>query len=370
MPSSGLTKGLRQGWSPGEEGWGDEMNENLRLLNAYSMDQWAHDPIATVGLSLAYKGGIAIVAGAVSLIGNGVVLLTANQTNYVQRTDAGVVTANTTGWDADKIPMLRCTTDATGITLVEDFRHPIHSMGAGIGSAPGGLRVGGAIRLTGASTKIISGTSGVDFRDNTDANSNVFINAANGNVTIRGLLTAGTIDATKLTGLVPTASFPNPLPALSGISLTNLNAANLASGFIPVARFPAELPVDIIGSYAMEGSDAIRVWPAAEGAGNPDYIIYRGGDRVLIFQAPGPVNVLELDGSIPRVTINGDLTVTTGGLTAIITGRATGWGQATGTLTRTTFNTSTVTLQQLAERVAALIEDLHTGGNFHSLIGA
>lgn len=34
------------------------------------------------------------------------------------------------------------------------------------------------------------------------------------------------------------------------------------------------------------------------------------------------------------------------------------WAAATGTLTRTTFATSTVTLEELAERLAALISDL------------
>jgi len=44
-----------------------------------------------------------------------------------------------------------------------------------------------------------------------------------------------------------------------------------------------------------------------------------------------------------------------------------GWGTPTGTLTRTTFDTATVTLSQLAERVAALISDLKTG---HQLLKA
>lgn len=46
--------------------------------------------------------------------------------------------------------------------------------------------------------------------------------------------------------------------------------------------------------------------------------------------------------------------------------RPTGWGAPTGTPTRTTFATSTVTTAQLAERVKALIDDLTTEG----LIGA
>lgn len=52
--------------------------------------------------------------------------------------------------------------------------------------------------------------------------------------------------------------------------------------------------------------------------------------------------------------------------TQIATSRRTGWAAPTGTATRTTFNTATVTLAQLAERVKALIDDLTT----HGLIGA
>lgn len=49
-----------------------------------------------------------------------------------------------------------------------------------------------------------------------------------------------------------------------------------------------------------------------------------------------------------------------------ITSRRTGWSAATGTATRSTFATTTVTVSQLAERVKALIDDLTT----HGLIGA
>lgn len=48
--------------------------------------------------------------------------------------------------------------------------------------------------------------------------------------------------------------------------------------------------------------------------------------------------------------------------------RATGWGLPTGTLTRTTFDPSTVTLEQLAQRVAALITDVHVSGSNHALL--
>lgn len=51
--------------------------------------------------------------------------------------------------------------------------------------------------------------------------------------------------------------------------------------------------------------------------------------------------------------------------TQVVGARVTGWAAATGTATRTTFVTSTVTTAQLAERVKALIDDLIA----HGLIG-
>jgi len=52
--------------------------------------------------------------------------------------------------------------------------------------------------------------------------------------------------------------------------------------------------------------------------------------------------------------------------TQVLTTRQTGWAAATGTATRTAFATSTVTTEQLAQRVKALIDDLIS----HGLIGA
>ena len=50
----------------------------------------------------------------------------------------------------------------------------------------------------------------------------------------------------------------------------------------------------------------------------------------------------------------------------VVAARKTGWGAPTGTATRTTFVTSTVTLEELAQRLKALIDDLTT----HGLIGS
>lgn len=54
------------------------------------------------------------------------------------------------------------------------------------------------------------------------------------------------------------------------------------------------------------------------------------------------------------------------GGTQVVDSRKTGWTAATGTATRTTFATTTVTTELLAQRVKALIDDLIS----HGLIGA
>jgi hypothetical protein len=48
--------------------------------------------------------------------------------------------------------------------------------------------------------------------------------------------------------------------------------------------------------------------------------------------------------------------------TKVLGNRITGWAAPTGTATRTTFNTATVTVSELAERVHALIDDFFTHG--------
>lgn len=90
-----------------------------------------------------------------------------------------------------------------------------------------------------------------------------------------------------------------------------------------------------------------------------------GTNRGLIVKSYDGANYVEnfriLDDGTMRITG----TVQLGGA-QILTSRQTGWGAPTGTATRTTFDTGSVTLSGLAERVKALIDDITT----HGLIGA
>lgn len=86
----------------------------------------------------------------------------------------------------------------------------------------------------------------------------------------------------------------------------------------------------------------------------------------MTIQVDGNVGI----GTIPsaKLDVNGSAKATSFfvGNNQIISSRKTGWVAPTGTATRSTFSTSTVTLVQLAERVKGLIDDLVA----HGLIGA
>lgn len=79
---------------------------------------------------------------------------------------------------------------------------------------------------------------------------------------------------------------------------------------------------------------------------------------------------LEVDSTTGNVTASGNMTIPAGHHyrvdgNQVVGNRRTGWTAATGTATRTAFDTGTVTTTQLAERVKALTDDLIA----HGLIG-
>lgn len=77
---------------------------------------------ATSLLTWAYYGGTLLVDGVLTGVDNDEVTLTASQTNYVEATRAGVVSVNTTGFTAGRIPLYTVTTNTTAATSYTDER--------------------------------------------------------------------------------------------------------------------------------------------------------------------------------------------------------------------------------------------------------
>jgi hypothetical protein len=155
--------------------------------------------------------------------------------------------------------------------------------------------------------------------------------------------------------------------------------------------------VDLIGD-ATYTDYGLRILRGNTGANAASQIIHRGtGDLQMTSQEAAPIVFsatntermrITADGKVgigtsspaQELSVVGDITATAGvsagtslytanfvyvGGVQVIESRKTGWAAATGTATRTTFATSTVTTAQLAERVKALIDDLRS----HGLIG-
>lgn len=98
--------------------------------------------------------------------------------------------------------------------------------------------------------------------------------------------------------------------------------------------------------------DSSTADPKLELPNGTDIVLYSGNYTGETFRAGGG-------------TVNTTVSYSVNG-TKVVGTRVTGYGVPTGTATRTTFATGSVTLPQLAERVKALIDDLTT----HGLIGA
>lgn len=83
----------------------------------------ANDPSTTTGLTYGYRAGRIRSDNVVTDVVAGTVALTASATNYVECTPpTGVVTANTTGFTAGRLPMATVVTGVSSITTITDKR--------------------------------------------------------------------------------------------------------------------------------------------------------------------------------------------------------------------------------------------------------
>jgi hypothetical protein len=129
------------------------------------------------GLTWAYYGGILYVAGVGTAIADGTVALTLNLTNYVEATTAGVVSANTVGFTAGRMPLYTVVCGATTISSYADQRS--RNL-VGDFTAKGNVTIGGTLGVTGTITAAAITASGqvqVTKTGNADA-AGIYQNAA------------------------------------------------------------------------------------------------------------------------------------------------------------------------------------------------
>ncbi len=74
------------------------------------------------GLTWGFYGGTLFVDGVATQIANGTVALTNAATNYIEATRAGVVSANTTGFTAGRMPLYTAVTAGSVVTSYTDHR--------------------------------------------------------------------------------------------------------------------------------------------------------------------------------------------------------------------------------------------------------
>lgn len=158
-------------------------------------------------------------------------------------------------------------------------------------------------------------------------------------------------------GISPPVS-PNTVAVLGSVG-ANIGGCSLA-GFSNNSNEMALVLSGYSGKTTATGN-AVVVINAAKHSGIDNIASLANNDIAFDFR----------NNNIPIIRIFGNGSITSSshfsvGSNQVVSSRKTGWIAPTGTASRATFATSTITLSQLAERVKALIDDLMS----HGLIGA
>jgi hypothetical protein len=114
---------------------------------------------STALLTWGYYGGAIVMSGVVSIIPNATIALSANTTNYVEVTNAGVVSRNSVGFTAGRTPLYRVITGATTVTAYYDHRTALVSyLGQGVDdlAAIEALSGTGYAKRTGTNTWVLT----------------------------------------------------------------------------------------------------------------------------------------------------------------------------------------------------------------------
>ncbi len=146
---------------------GDKNFTDLQAAANASRRAWGWKESSTTGLVWGYYGGPAWNGSSWVMVSDGTLTLTANASNYIERTPGGAVSASTTGW-AGNLPTALVVTGASSITSTTDYRGSTESVAQSIPNAPGGplFALNTALRegLT-TGIQILSDSTGNDTTD-------------------------------------------------------------------------------------------------------------------------------------------------------------------------------------------------------------
>jgi len=160
------------------------------LFNAVSPAAlFGMNPATTAALTWGYFGGAFNVVGTNTILANGTVALTASTTNYVEASDAGAVTKNTTGFSVGAIPLYTVVTGVSTVTSYIDWRNPGGAF-SGVSVphtivAPGTTGAQTINKTKGRVNVAAAGTSLVVTCDKCVANSMVICNVASNDTTAK-----------------------------------------------------------------------------------------------------------------------------------------------------------------------------------------
>lgn len=226
--------------------------------------------------------------------------------------------------------------------------------------------------------------------------SNLFITSYGVNIkgpnivpTFSGLVLGGSVTTTgQATGparllLLP---FRDPTPSLAGNILSRIDFGSRDEVVLSDREIATPASISVTANKELWGADSkpvnLRISLAAANTTNrvnrfsleaEGSIIFSNalGNNIASFSTAGNFLINNTTGT-ERLSVTGNIQLTNTadsfkvGTNNVVGFRKTGWAAPTGTATRTTFNTTTVTAGQLAERVKALIDDLTS----HGLIGS
>jgi|LakMenEpi03Aug12_release.lakeMendotaPanAssembly.Ray.scaffolds.fasta_scaffold212219_3 hypothetical protein len=220
---------------------------------------------------------------------------------------------------------------------------------------------------------------------------NSYLNLTGGTVTGNLVSTSATASTSTTTGAIRAASlgitgaiFAGSLNGnrlyISHTSTENLSAnPNWPSGTLKLednSTFDSGIGPSIIFYKKRDasGNQSVAAGITATGVYTSEKLQFYVGSASSL--GSSPKMTIQVDGNVgigtvspsQKLDVNGSAKATSFfvGTNQVVSARRTGWAVPTGTATRTTFATSTITLSQLAERVKGLIDDLTA----HGLIGA